>query len=301
MTMNFFPRWVRADRLSTLRPFNIGLSRRLRAGNFTALWVHGYMRPNHWAAIISAKRLGMKVLVRDEATAVGRNRGALRKALKPLFFSWLSRVTDAFLAIGSRNREYYVAHGIRPDRVFWTPYAVDNRFFRARALAAAPRREQLRAQLGLKVGRPVVLFAGKLLPRKRPGDLLEAWGHMASGPGQDPNAYLLYVGDGVLRGELETRVAALGLRSVRFLGFKNQKELPADYDLCDVFVMPTVLEPWGLVVNEVMNAVSRSSRVTRWGASRISCATALMALCTLGAMCPRSAPCSGSRSPIPGG
>ena len=41
---------------------------------------------------------------------------------------------------------------------------------------------------------------------------------------------------------------------MRFLGFKNQTELPAYYDLCDVFVLPSVYEPWGLVVNEVMNA-----------------------------------------------
>ena len=26
------------------------------------------------------------------------------------------------------------------------------------------------------------------------------------------------------------------------------------YDLCDVFVLPSVQEPWGLVINEVMNA-----------------------------------------------
>ncbi len=41
---------------------------------------------------------------------------------------------------------------------------------------------------------------------------------------------------------------------IRFLGFKNQSELPALYDLCDVFVLPSTFEPWGLVVNEVMNA-----------------------------------------------
>ena len=45
-----------------------------------------------------------------------------------------------------------------------------------------------------------------------------------------------------------------GWDSIKFLGFKNQTELPAYYDLCDVFVLPSVYEPWGLVVNEVMNA-----------------------------------------------
>ena len=41
---------------------------------------------------------------------------------------------------------------------------------------------------------------------------------------------------------------------MHFPGFRNQTELPALYDLCDVFVLPSVFEPWGLVVNEVMNA-----------------------------------------------
>ena len=42
--------------------------------------------------------------------------------------------------------------------------------------------------------------------------------------------------------------------SIKFLGFKNQTELPGYYDLCDVLVLPSVFEPWGLVINEVMNA-----------------------------------------------
>jgi len=248
----FLPALTGVERLSMLRPLSVGLARRLRAGRFAALWVHGYMRPHHWAALISAKRFGMKTLIRDEANALGGRRGSLRGEFKPLFFAWLSRVTDAFLAIGSLNRDYYHANGVQPDRVFWTPYAVDNRFFQGQARAAAPKQNCLRAQLGLEPGRPVVLFVGKLMQRKRPGDLLEAWARLAPGPGCEPAAYLLYVGDGELRGELERRAAAF--RSVRFLGFKNQGELPAYHDLCDVFVMPTVDEPWGLVVNEVMNA-----------------------------------------------
>ena len=90
------------------------------------------------------------------------------------------------------------------------------------------------------------------MARKRPGDLLEAWARLAPQSKQRP--YLLYVGDGELRNQLEARAKELGAEAVRFLGFKNQSELPAYYDLCDVFVMPTVFEPWGLVVNEVMNA-----------------------------------------------
>ena len=42
--------------------------------------------------------------------------------------------------------------------------------------------------------------------------------------------------------------------SIKFLGFRNQTELPGYYDLCDVLVLPSAFEPWGLVINEVMNA-----------------------------------------------
>jgi glycosyltransferase involved in cell wall biosynthesis len=54
---------------------------------------------------------------------------------------------------------------------------------------------------------------------------------------------------------------------VRFLGFQNQSELPALYDLCDVFVLPSNREAFGLVVNEAMNAgkpVIASDQVGCW-------------------------------------
>jgi glycosyltransferase involved in cell wall biosynthesis len=249
----FLPAVGNVHRVSTLRPLSRGLGNRLRSGRFGALWVHGYARPQHWAAMLSAKRLGMKVLLRDEATAIGNKRGLARRLAKQAFFACLGRIVDAFLTIGTLNQEYYRRYGIGKERIFPMPYAVDNRLFQLHVQNAAPHREELRRSLGIKVGRPIVLFVGKLIQRKRPGDLLEAYARMPRGV-RTATPYLLYIGEGQLRNQLETRAAMLGLDSVKFLGFKNQSELPAFYDLCDVFVMPTVYEPWGLVVNEVMNA-----------------------------------------------
>ena len=134
----FLPAIGKTDRVSLLRPLNVGMAKRLRTGKFSAFWVHGYMRPYHWSAVVAAKRLGMKVLVRDEATMIGRKRGRVTVALKRLFFAWLSRIADGFLAIGSLNRDYYIAHGIKPNCVFWAPYAVDNKFFQDRVSVGGP-------------------------------------------------------------------------------------------------------------------------------------------------------------------
>jgi glycosyltransferase involved in cell wall biosynthesis len=250
----FLPAVGNVHRVSTLRPFSHGLGKRLRSGRFGVLWVHGYARPQHWVAMFLAKRLGMRVLLRDEATAIGNKRGLARRLAKQSFFAWLGRIVDAFLTIGTLNREYYRHYGIGEERIFAMPYAVDNLLFQSCVQKAAPHRENLRRLLGLEAGRPVVLFVGKLIERKRPGDLLEAYARMLRAGTAGAAPYLVYIGEGQLRKQLEAHAAALGLDSVKFLGFKNQSELPVFYDLCDVFVMPTVYEPWGLVVNEVMNA-----------------------------------------------
>ena len=96
--------------------------------------------------------------------------------------------------------------------------------------------------------RPVILFAGKFQQRKNAAVLAAAFQSLDRGITRDP--YLLFVGDGEQREILlaEARTDS----SVRVVGFRNQRELPAFYDLADVFVLPSSKEPWGLAVNEAM-------------------------------------------------
>src|SRR5208337_507215 len=242
------------ERVSFWRPFNYGLARSLKEGRFEVLWIHGYNRWFHWLAMWSAKRLGLKVLIRDEATLSSSRRNIGKRLLKTGFFAGLNRLADGFLAIGSLNREYYRHYGIPAEKIFWMPYAVDNSFFQTEARKAGARREEWRRELGLVSGRPVILFLGKVEPRKRPADLLAAYIHLTRQAAMAEPPYLLFVGDGEQRQPLEEVAREMQLEAVRFLGFKNQTELPAYYDLCDVLVLPSVHEPWGLVVNEAMNA-----------------------------------------------
>ncbi len=242
------------ERVSFWRPFNYGLGRSLKEGRFEVLWIHGYNRWFHWLAMWSAKRLGLKVLIRDEATLSSARRNIGKRLLKAAFFWGLNRLADGFLAIGSLNRKYYRHYGIPEEKIFWMPYAVDNSFFQAAAGQAGARREEWRRELGLAPGRPVILFLSKIEPRKRPADLLAAYIHLTRQAAMAAPPYLLFVGDGEQRQPLEELAREMRLQGVRFLGFKNQTELPAYYDLCDVLVLPSVHEPWGLVVNEAMNA-----------------------------------------------
>lgn len=250
----FLPALGSRDSVEGWRPLSYGIATRLWRGRFDVLWVHGYARWFNWIAIAAARLAGIAVLVRDEATPVSTARSPARILLKRLFFRVLGAAAHGFLAIGSLNRDYYLQNGIQPRRVFPMPYCVDNDYFARLAQRAAPRRETLRAELGLAPGRPIVLYAAKFTARKRAGDLIAAFSRLRAftmPTGGRP--YLLLAGDGEQRPALEEQARVLG-DDVRFLGFRNQSELPALFNLCDVFVLPSAHEPWGLIVNEVMSA-----------------------------------------------
>ena len=235
------------------RPFNRGLGRELGRGKFDALWVHGYNRSHHLQAMVEGKARGLKVLLRDEMSALGRERSAVRNAVKGGLFSVLGKLIDGYLTIGSRNEQHYQSLGLDRRSMFRVCYTVDNPWFQARIAEVAEKRETLRKSLGLEPGRPIVLYVAKMIARKQPFDLLNAFANIA-GSEAAGRPYLLMAGDGDMMPQAEVFVRDRKLDQVKLLGFQNQRELAALYDLCDLFVLPSAREAWGLVVNEVMNA-----------------------------------------------
>ncbi len=250
----FLPSLWKRDSIGFWWPFAYGLWRHLWRGGFDALWLHTYANQNSLRALAIAKAMGLKVLLRGESHVNSGGSSLAKLAVKQAALRGLFGLIDGFLAIGALNREYYLRFGVPDERIFLMPYAVDNSFFQARAAEAASGRGALRAELGLAEDRAIILYAAKFEKRKRAGDLLDAYIQLSADGIREPKPYLLFVGDGEERTLLESRVRQLGWSSVKFVGFVNQNLLPRYYDLCDVFVLPSEREPWGLAVNEVMNA-----------------------------------------------
>ena len=237
---------------------NYGIFSRLRgskrAAGFDVLWVHGYSTLNALQGMLAAKSLNIPVLVRAETWLGDRERSGHSLAAKRLFFKLLGGLLDGALSIGTLNAAYW-RHYLGEDfPLYRMPYAVDNHYFQSRCREAREGRAALRNELRLDPARPVILFASKLQRRKRCADLLAAYTNLSTGPERQPHPYLVIVGDGEERAALERQAAESGLEGVRFCGFRNQSELPGFFDLATVFVLPSRHEPWGLIVNEVMNA-----------------------------------------------
>ena len=136
--------------------------------------------------------------------------------------------------------------GVPKEKILLLRNVVDNEWWKRRA--SQVNRDDVRAAWAIPKSASVALFCAKLQPWKAPLDVLEAFA-----AANVPNSYLVFAGDGPLRAELEKRAIQLGLSDrMRILGFVNQSQLPAVYRAADLLVLPSLYEPFGLVVNEAM-------------------------------------------------
>lgn len=229
---------------------NPSLVQHLRPDRFNAVLVLGWSMASDWLAARIAKHQGLSLLVRAESNAGSYEpRNPLKQAVREAVVSTFCRQADALLPIGSRNRAFYRALGIPDEDLFLAPYAVDNDFFDSHRERLAPERAALRRALGVEDERPIVVVSGKLIPRKAPLDVVEAYARIR----ERCRAHIIFAGDGPLRGDLEARAAQLGVaEDILVTGFKQQESLCELYVAADLFAFPTRFETWGLVLNEAM-------------------------------------------------
>lgn len=221
------------------------ISERLAEGRFDAVLAFGWRLKSLLQGIWAGKRLGLPVLVRGDSQLAGP-RGPLKRAAKALAYPAFLRMFDAALYVGRRNHAYYRRYLYPKARLFFSPHCVDTGWFAARATASA--RQALRGELGLAATDKAVLFAGKLIPLKRPLDLVEACAVLRR---EGVPAHLLIAGSGVLEQDMRARAEALEVPA-SFLGFCNQSRMPAAYAAADMLALVSQHETWGLVANEAL-------------------------------------------------
>jgi glycosyltransferase involved in cell wall biosynthesis len=224
---------------------NPELSQRLRSFAPDAVLCIGFNFLSFVRLLLTWDRRRAPLLLRGDSHRLVPRR-SLKARLKRRLLSLAFRRYTAFLYVGQANREYYRLHGVPEHKLFFCPHAVDNDRFqqnptRARADAQAWKRE-----LGIPEGSRVVLFVGKFENKKRPLDLIAAFGRARL-----PQAALLLVGAGSL--EEQMRQQAHDLQQVYFAPFQNQTWMPRTYAVGDLIVLPSdEYETWGLCINEAM-------------------------------------------------
>jgi len=225
--------------------------REVRTGGYDALVVHGHNYAANLIAIAAAKSRGVPVLIRGEAH-LGLIRSKAKRLLRQPIMRLFYGLIDGAMAIGSANAAYYRSLGVPESRIFVAPYSVDNDRFRSQSRLSLKERESWRRRFGIPADGPAILYAAKFTRRKHPDDLLRAVAEARERT--DCKFSLVMCGAGEMEQNLRGLCGDLSLDNVVFTGFVNQAELPKLYGACDVFVLPSENEPWGLAVNEAMCA-----------------------------------------------
>ncbi|HEX5357303.1 MAG TPA: glycosyltransferase family 4 protein [Aquabacterium sp.] len=220
------------------------------------LLTQAYYRFDH-AAYLSALCLRVPILIRQEtqdAMQAG-TRGRLKAAARHLAYRAMYAPVKHAFSFGHLNREHLRRHGFSDRQLSTAHFSVVDAVSHMSTAEKQRRREALRARLGLAPDTVVIGFFGKLIDIKNPGLIMDAVAQMPRAAQQ--KLHLMWVGAGRLQSSLAAQALRLQTSSgtaSTFCGFVNQSGLPDYYLACDVVVLPSRREAWGLVINEALHA-----------------------------------------------
>jgi len=216
---------------------------------FDVLWMEGYNSVCYMLAAATQSMLGGRVIIRDDQTLL-HPRSLPVTFVKEVALRRLFRNRHVLYA-SSENRRWFEHYGVPPERLFAAPHTVDNECLQSEAARLRPQRAALRERFGIGAhDGPVVLTASRLVEKKQPLFLLEAFRRLR----RRQRCALLIAGSGPLEGEMRAVVDRDAIEDVHFAGFLNQSELPQAYACADAFtLLSREHETFGLVVPEAMN------------------------------------------------
>lgn len=205
----------------------------------------GYGDPVLRAAASWAIRTCRGSVLLHETTRADRPRWLLKEIVKGIL---IRRLYHTALVSGKPHREYLEELGVHSERIEEPATVVDNRFFQS--AASEIRRDDDSWRKRLKVPQNYFLYIGRFAEEKNLESLLHAYHMYRRRMGGLWG--LVLVGDGPKMGRLTALAKRLGLTDVVFPGYRPTADLPPYYALASCFVLPSLIEPWGLVVNEAM-------------------------------------------------
>lgn len=161
--------------------------------------------------------------------------GTLRRTV----FRMHRRSLDAFVAVSRFMKDVMISQGFPQELIHIIPNGVDAATIRQRPAA-------------ILEGNPKILFVGRLAPIKDVPTLLAAFSRFVD---RVPDARLYLVGDGPEASKLKRLAGDLGVGDkARFVGSVSPPDLYDYYRGCDVLVLPSLSESFGLVLLEAMAA-----------------------------------------------
>jgi glycosyltransferase involved in cell wall biosynthesis len=234
-----------------VREWNKGgeILRWIQDKNIRALVMLGYndlgrFRVIHWAA-----REKLPCFLFGDSNIRGDHAQGMKRWVKQAYVSNVVSNVSGVMPCGRLGAEYFRRYGAKPESTYFFPYEPDYTLFRK---ATDSERTAAIMEQGWSAARRRFVYSGRLAPEKGVDLLIDAFIGVAA---DRPEWDLVIVGDGPLREALKARVPQSLQARVQWLGFLGQaSEVARLYAGCDVLVLPSLQEPWAVVINEAVSS-----------------------------------------------
>lgn len=221
---------------------NLGVSKRLLELRPDIIITSGYSTPAYWEGFLYSRLTDAKYILWNGTTlySSGRVSGVLGLLKKVII-----RSADGWIAYGSKAKEYLEFLGADPSGIVVSINTVDMEYFhQSVTLYRAPSGFNL---VRSKYPGFLFIYVGRLVAGKGLLHLLRSVKAL-----NDNGVGLLVVGDGPERAKLEEFCKHNSVENTYFVGFQRTEKLSQYYALADALILPSLIEPWGLVVNEAL-------------------------------------------------
>ncbi|MBA4107335.1 MAG: hypothetical protein C0485_16440 [Pirellula sp.] len=204
----------------------------------------GRMRIIRWC-----KRHGVECFLTGDFNICSDNHRPLKRWLKRRVYERAVAWSTGLMPCGQHGLALLHRYGGKSKPAHMFPFVPDVELF------TRPSEESIAAardKFGLEPGRRRFVFSARMMQAKRPDLAVRAFVEIA---GLRSDWDLVMIGDGPLRLQLEASIPPHLKSRVLWTGFLNDvSEMAGAYSLCDVLVLPSDHEPWGVVVVEAVAA-----------------------------------------------
>jgi glycosyltransferase involved in cell wall biosynthesis len=225
----------------------------LRRNNIKAVVLLGYNDAGRIRILRWCRQRSLPCLLFGDSNIRGDRATGAKAVIKRLLVGWIVHNVTALMVCGRLGRQYWEKYGGDRSRIFEFPYEPDYDLIQQ---LSTEKIDQVRARFNFAPGRRRIVFSGRFVEEKQPQLLLEAFASIAA---QRPQWDLVMLGaaDPSSAGHkpMLLRVSAEIKERVLFTGFlEEQWMVGAIYRASDVLCLPSVYEPWALVINEAVAA-----------------------------------------------
>ena len=196
--------------------------------------ITGYDSFQYWEALLYAKLFRRKTIMWSGSTLLSsRSQNKIVNKVKKFFITSF----DSYYTYGTKATEYIESFNVASDKIVTGTNTVDTKYYKTSTSSNHNDVEVIN-----------FLYVGQLIERKGLKNTIEVFAKI-----NKKNWKLNIVGTGEQEADLKVLVNRYGLnKKILFAGYKQKSEIIEYYSKANVFLMPSYLEVWGLVLNEAL-------------------------------------------------